>query len=170
MTVRTFKQYGQGFGVEPVGIIAKINGTVVFEGTVEAINEPVSSLFGENKEFNNVLFSWENTVDFSGTSDLEIVVTGPGAIVLSKTVANYVSDIDIYPGPDSFSGFYHFTENDIKIFDPLSDPKIDGGDVSRPRELDSNAPLTGQWHYAVMSDSTFTATVNIFAGVEPLTV
>jgi hypothetical protein len=169
MTVRTFKQLGQGFGPDPVGIIAKINDTIIFEGTVDAINEPFI-ISGENKEFNNVLFSWENTVDFSGTSNLEIVVTGPGAIVLSKIVANYVSDLDIYLDPDSFGEFYHFTQNDIKIFDPLSDPKINGVDISRQRELDSDIPLIGQWHYAVMSDSTFTATVNISAGIEPLTV
>jgi hypothetical protein len=168
MTARTFKQLGQGFGTEPVGIVARINGVVVFEGTTDAIDEPVPDLIDTDEDFDTVLFTWENTVNFSGTAELEITVTGPGSIVLNTTLANYVAVGNTTSGPNTYGTFYSYTEGDLTIVDPFSNPKIDGAEVIRERDFNPVMPLTGQWQYIIMAESDFTATVNITAGVEPV--
>ena len=163
MTVRTFKQNGQGYGSEPVGIIAKIDGVVVFEGTVSEIDADQLQNFRDYP--GDTIFSWENTVDFSGTAQMEITVTGPGTLVVTDTKANYVPGPGgISSGPDGFAEYYNYVEEDLIISDPFVDPAVNETPVVRNRHLGTDAQLTGQWWYVVATGVTFTTTVNISPG------
>jgi hypothetical protein len=172
MTVRTFRQMGQGFGAEPVGIIAKINDIVVFEGTTPALDQPLPEQPTNVIEYTGVLFSWENTVDFEGSAEMEITVTGPGTLILTDTVANYVGFPGNNPplGPDTYGSFYNYLESDTIVSDPFSNPTIDGVEIIRNRNFGTADQLTGQWWYILPAESTFTGTVNISAGTIPVAV
>jgi hypothetical protein len=167
MTVRTFKQCGQAIGTDPVSIIAKINGVVVFEGDILTLDIPLPDLPDQvtpDISFNNPIFSWESTVDFAGTANLEIVVAGTGTLIVTDTFANYVRVGNTGPSADIYGSFYSYTENGVIISDPFTNPTIDGAEVVRVRDFDPANPLDGQWWYTVDSESTFTATVNVAAG------
>ena len=168
MTIRTFKQCGQGIGAETVSIVAKIDGVVVFEGDIPTLDVTSSDQIDPSIILNNPIFSWEGTVDFSGTANLEIIVNGTGALIINNTISNYVATGNTAPSADVYGPFYSYTENGVTVSDPFSDPKIDGADIVRVREFDTADPLEGQWWYTVNGGSTFTATVNITAGQEPI--
>jgi hypothetical protein len=51
--------------------------------------------------------------------------------------------------------------------DPIENPKIDGVEVTRDRDLNPDNVLTGQWYYKVDGESTFTGTLQIQQGIEP---
>jgi len=166
MTVRTFKQYGQGFGSDPVSIIAKINDVIVFEGDIPTVDEPLPSQPDLNDNFDTVLFSWENTVDFAGTANVEITIGGTGTLILTDTVANYITG-NIETSTDVYGSFYSYNDDEVVISDPFTEPKINGVGVIRVRDWVPTTPLEGQWWYTLASQSTFTGTLNIDAGTLP---
>ncbi len=167
MTVRTFKQHAQGFGTEPIGLVAQIDGVVVFDGTVPAVDEPFPSQPDTTDAFDSVLFSWQNTVDFTGTAEMQITVTGPGILLLTSSVANYVAIGNSIPGPDTYGSFYNYLESDTTVSDPFLNPTIDGVEIYRNRNFGTEDQLTGQWWYTLPSGSTFVSTVGITAGIDP---
>ena len=162
-------QQGLGYGSDTVRITAKIDGTVVFEGDIPTLNEPVPPLPSGLTEDAN-LFTWTNDVTFAGTSALEITVTG-GTLVLTDTLSNYIGvpnndnpPPDVEPGGPDVYGIFWYESMDggqYGTFDPLADVAIDGV----PKESFHTPALTGQWYWAVPAGSTITATVNISAGV-----
>jgi hypothetical protein len=167
MTVRTFKQCGLGIGVDPISIIAKINGEIVFEGEIPTVDIPLPELPDQvdpEISFNNSVFSWEGVVEFTGAAQVEIIVEGPGTLILSDTLANYVIIGNTAPSADIYGSFYSYTEGNIIITDPYSDPKIDDVEIERLRNVDPASPLDGQWWYTIDGESTFTGTLNISAG------
>ena len=76
MTIRTFIQRGQAYGIEPVTITAQIDGVQVFSGPVNTIDEPVPALPSLDTQIGVDIFSWAEDVLFSGTKTMEITVTG----------------------------------------------------------------------------------------------
>jgi hypothetical protein len=171
MTIRTIKQQGQLYGLGSATLIAKIDGAVVFNGTIDAVNQPFPSLPTSSLVGAVDLFSWEEEVSFAGTRTLEIYVTG-ATLLLADTLANYYNmSVDAVPpipprstssGPSDFGWVYLTNNNDTIITDPLSNVKIDGKLILQDRANE----LTGQWHWKVTSGSTLTATINIKAGSE----
>ena len=177
MTTRTFKQRGLGYGEEPVNIVAKINGTVAYEGPVTTVDEPLLS--GPETEAdwerNVPLFAWANAVDFEGTAEVEIAVVGDGILIISKTVANYSPEVTknaegkfviVSSGPDKYIPYYSTLVDGVAFSDPYVDPKINGVEVDRIRDFDPEHPLNGQWFYTVVGGSTFTGTLEIQPGLE----
>lgn len=171
MTTRTFKQQGQVYGATPATVVAKINGVEVFNGVVTGLDQPLPDMPLAEGVVLNVqdLFSWTTDVNFAGTNELEVSVTG-GILLLTEIQANYVKIIDtenpppgITSGPGIFGQFYR---NDISptevSFDPKSNVKING--VVQPPINDPS--LTGQVYYTIPAGGTLTATVAIQAGIE----
>ena len=173
MTTRTFKQQGFGYGAEPLTIVAKINGVVAYEGPVTTVDEPLPNgpngpKSPEDLEKSVDLFSWTNTVDFEGSAEVEIAVSGTGTLVTTVTQANYSpktvknaedDDVTVSSGPTEYLGFGGT--------DPVENPKIDGIEVERVRDLDPDDVLTGQWYYVIDGGSTFTGTLQVQKGIEP---
>lgn len=177
MTTRTFKQRGLGYGSEPVNIVAKINGTVAYEGPVTTVDQPLPS--GPETEAdweqNVPLFAWTNTIDFEGTAEVEIAVVGDGILMISKTVANYSPEVTknaegefviVSSGPDKYISYYSTLVDGVVFSDPYVDSKINNIDVERIRDFDPEHPLNGQWFYEVDDGSTFTGTLEIQPGLE----
>ena len=175
MTVRTFKQTGQGYGAQPCSIVAKINAETVFSGEIPTLNQPFPILPQPDVQFGVDMFSWTvPDISFSGTQNLEIIVMG-SPLLLTDTVANYVLlDNPDYPGPDplnpvpalipggpdEFGSFYYFTQDGVIYGDPLSQEAIDGIEQSGPY----SPSLPGQWYWTIPAGSVFTAVVHIQPG------
>jgi hypothetical protein len=155
---RTFTQQGQAYGAVPCIITAKIDGVVVFSGEVLTINTPVPPLPDLHLNLGVPLFSWTKPVDFAGTCELEIAVSG-SQLVITDTTADYVDPTD----PSVTGSFYQIEIDGIVYGDPFTDEKINGVQQTGPY----NPELPGQWYWNVLPGNTFTATVNINAGVIP---
>ena len=160
MSTRTFKQTGQGYGSLPTTITAKIDGQIVFTGPVETSNQPLPVLPNLDFRCDNTLFSWTRDTAFSGTIALEISVDG-SPLLLTETVADYL--VNSADNQGVFNGFYSFDQDGVIYADPLSNETIDGILVSR----DNDTELTGQWYWTIMPGSTFSATINVLASLEP---
>lgn len=160
MTTRNFKQCGQAYGSTPASITATIGGTVVFSGEISTLDQPLP-IFPEPAP--NVapptLFTWINTVDFSGTQSYSIAVTGSplllGSIAVDHVIANNAAE---------FGLVYTYDDDGVMISDPLTNVAIDN--VAQQRGP-NNSEFPGQWHWLIPAGSTLTATLNVTAGVEP---
>jgi len=167
MTTRTFQQYGQGYGSTPVVIVATVNGEQVYSGTVPTIDQPLPSLPQLDVTIGNVVFTWSGTVNFAGTQQMQISVSN-GTFLLCDTYANYITEIDpvsgnvISSGSDNYGAFFYQTIDGVTYGDPLTDEKLDGV-VLQPTQ---DPILAGQFYWRIPAGYTFTATVNINAGLE----
>ena len=166
MTTRTFKQQGQAYGSSPASIVATINGTVVYSGTVNTIDEPIPTFPNLDINPNAELFTWEQDVTSSDSSTLELTVTG-APLLLTQSLANYTgkANVDnpgttISSGPTEFLSFYNTSIGNVVYSDPFSNVEIDGV----PQERDNS--MTGQWYWLIPVGSTFTAVINTLAGVD----
>ena len=158
MTTRTFKQLGQAYGSTPATITATVNSTVVFSGQIPTIDAPLPIL--PDLSFTGTeLFTWTNTVDFAGTQSFSISVAN-SPLLLTNTSADYC----IANNSSEFLYFYSYIQDGINILDPFSNTAIDGVAVQRGPDL---TDLLGQWYWIIPVGSTFTATLNVNAGVEP---
>ena len=160
MTIRTFQQFGQAFGSTPATITASINGTVVFSGEIPTLDTPLPP-FPSFPSFTGVnIFTWTNTVDFSGAQSFSISVEN-SQLLLGKTLADHV----IANNLAQFSGrFYSYDIDGVLVRDPFTNVTIDG--VAQQRGPD-NSELSGQWQWLIPAGTTFTATFNVNAGIEP---
>ena len=159
MTTRNFKQRGQAYGSTPASITATIDGTVVYSGPINTLDIPVPTRPDVATDPVPTIFTWTNTVAFAGTQSYSIAVTG-SSLLLSTTMAD------------------HFTANNVAQFNSICDREIDGILVSDPftnvaidgvamQRGPNNSELPGQWQWLIPAGSTFTATLNVNAGVEP---
>lgn len=160
MTVRTFKQTGQSYGSVPTTIVAKIGGVVVFDGAISTLDQP-PPILGDSSAVYVDLFGWENTVDFSGTQEMEITVAN-NPLYLSQTLANYNWNAGIATGAASFGTFYLLND----VTDPLSNVVINGIPQTISPEI-RDLSINGQWHWVIPAGTTFVATVNVSQGFEP---
>ena len=178
MTIRTFKQMGQAFGVGTVTLTTKIDGNIVFNGIITPLDEPFPIFPDSNTLFNSELFTWTEDSAFAGERNLEIAVSG-GTLLLTDTLANF-APANLITNPPSiitsddthFYSFYAFEENGTTVTDPFTNIEIDGAPKSTshtvaPGQIGWHAPLPGQWYWKIPSGSVFTATVNIQAGTTP---
>ena len=165
MTIRIFKQFGRGYGPEPVVATVKVGTEVVFSGPVDTLNQETPWKAVGVDIYNFPI----PDVAFQGSLPLEISVTG-GDLFLAETLANYYkitiikdNKPQVYSsGPDDFGLFYQETINGIIYTDPFTDEKINGVPLEGP----PNPDFSGQWGWIIPNGSTFTATLNIQAGIE----
>lgn len=157
MSIRTFKQLGEGYGPSEVSITAKIDDVVVYSGPIITLNEPLPVIPDPVFDINDTLYSWEADNNFSGQMMLEIEVNG-GTLLLTDIWANQriIGDFDSY-GP-----YYSYIEDGETIFDPFEDEKIDG--ISQPKNR-TLGNLYGQWWWIIHDGSVFTAKINVVPGV-----
>ena len=155
MATRTFKQLGQAYGFIPAVITATIDNEVVFSGVITTIDIPLPML--PDPAVSGIeLFTWTNTVCFSGTQSYSISVTG-SPLLLTRSLADNVVANDTA----AFGGFYFFENNGVKIMDPLTDVTIDGISMHIGHERHE---LCGQLYWIIPAGSTLTATLNVHAG------
>lgn len=154
MTTRTFKQNGIAFGPTPVNITAKIDNVVVYEGTVETLNESFPVLPNSAYTVTNTLFSWTSDVAFSGPAVLEITVDGE--VLLASTSANYTpftENGNVYStGANTFISFTPSQFGNTYINDTLQ--SVTHGD------------LPGMWWWQLQPGDIFVENVTINPGLE----
>lgn len=157
MTTRNFTQCGQAYGSTTASVTSTIDGTVIFSGSVPTLDTPIPSL--PANVVTPEIFTWTNTVAFAGTQSYSIAVTG-SPLLLSFTGADHCVANNVA----QFGTFYAYEIDGVTVPDPLTNVGIDG--VPQTRGPD-NSTLTGQWQWLIPAGSTFTATLNVNAGVEP---
>jgi hypothetical protein len=151
---RTFKQQGQGFGANPVSIVAVVNGVEVFNGPINTVDQDPSDTYtGPMVD----LFTWELPVDFVGSVPMQITVTGGSALVLGQTLANYMDPLTEAGALAVFNNPYYEVIDGEPTSDPLSNITING--VAQTPGHD----LPGQWFWDIPTDSVFACTVNVNA-------
>lgn len=168
MTIRTFKQKGQAYGSSTASIVATVDGVVVYSGTVNTLDQSMPSFPDLENSYGVDLFTWQEDVTFSGTQTLSISVTGSD-LLLTDSVANYITIEDpanpgnyISGGADLYGQFFNETVDGVVYSDPFTNEEIDGVAQSGPPD----ASLPGQWYWKIPAGSTFTATINVQAGLE----
>jgi hypothetical protein len=159
MTTRNFKQRGQAYGSTPASITATIDGTVVFSGPINTLDIPVPIMPVEPTGVQPVIFTWANTVAFAGTQSYSIAVTG-SPLLLSTTMADHFTANNVA----QFNSICNREIDGILVSDPFTNVAIDGVAMQRGP---NNSALPGQWQWLIPAGSTFTATLNVNAGVEP---
>jgi hypothetical protein len=171
MTLRTFKQLGRAFGTEQLSLIATLGGVEIFNGPITtAINEPAPDLSTVTWPYGNELFTWTEDIEYVGSKEMRVQVSGVGYVMLTSTVANYINVIvstDPYyvtvpGGSDVFNGFYSQKFDGHEINDPYSNVVIGG----TPRSAGDSASR-GQWTWFVPGESEFVATLNVNAARLP---
>jgi hypothetical protein len=86
MANRTIKFTGQGYGESPVSVTATVDGTTVFSGTVPTTTGWVKTLTADQVD----LFSFELPIEFEGTKDVSLAVTGDN-LYIAAVYANFVA-------------------------------------------------------------------------------
>lgn len=168
MTIRTFKQLGQGYAAEPLTITASIDEVVVYSGEIPTLDQPADPSILLNP-FGQQLFTWQLDTEFAGSVAMNFTIAGPGLLFLSDTLANYVQipnpdpapDLPAYinGGPDVFGSFYQEITPEYILGDPFTNVKINGVDQNT---LERTELTSGQWRWTIEVNGTFSATVNIF--------
>jgi len=155
MTTRNFKQCGRAYGLMPASITAIVDGTMVYSGPIATLDAPIPSRPEGNVSV-PVIFTWTGSVAFAGTQSYSIAVTG-SPLLLGFTGADHVAGNNV----SEFGVINIYELGGVEIADPLTNVAIDGVEQTRDNTL------SGQWEWLIPAGSTFTATLNINAGVEP---
>ena len=155
MTTRTFKQYGIAFGEQPIEIVAKIDNTVVYQGPVTTLNQPVPYLPDLDFQVDNELFSWTSDVSVTGEKIIEIQVTGQALLVVAELKANWsrMSNVNVSSGPNNFVGFNSSQFGNAYI----------NGIGMQPNTTDYDS-LGGQWWWPIPPNGNLIQHVNIPVG------
>lgn len=168
LTVRTFRQDGQGYNATPVTIIAKIDGVQTFEGEVSTLIEPYPIMPQLNVDFGVPMFTWDEPLTkISGQIAIEITVTN-GTLLVSDTYSNVSGAIPPSPTPSEVPIITDYDFEKLVLWqyadqvwhaDSLTDVEIDG--VSQPRPTTGSTTTMGQWYWQVNEGSVFTANINL---------
>lgn len=166
MTLRTFKQYGKAFGLEPLSMTASLNGVEIFNGPIPTvINEPGPDMATVTWPYGDVLFTWTDELEFVGSKEMRIQLIGQGYVMLTSTNANYVCVevatepfyVTIPGGEEVFNGFYSQKFDGYEAHDPFTNVVIGG----IPCTPDNTGETRGQWTWIVHGGSEFVATLNV---------
>jgi hypothetical protein len=180
MTTRTFIQKGQGYGQQPVNIVAKINGTTVYSGAVPTSAEDPPPLPDPAIDLGEEIFRFTNTVDFAGPMYCEISIQANddenSFLYITDTLANYIRipnpDPEAIPpyvpgGPDTFGYFFSEEQTDSQGIWISGDPQTAVTIDEVPAEPHPVRTYPGQYYWVIYPGQIFTCTINIQAGIEP---
>lgn len=158
MTDRTFQQHAQAYGSIPAQIECAIDGIVVYNGSVQTLDQPFPYLPNSELQISNVAWSWQGNADFSGTQQLSITVISGSTLLLANTLANNpAGNLEI------FMPFYSVEQSGVVYTDPLTDETLDGISLTGPYD----PAIPGQWWWQIPAGSTFTATMHVDAPPPP---
>lgn len=166
MATRTVKVYGHAIGNpdSPVTLVATVDGTEVFNGTVTTV---ASVTADEARQPGSVLFTFTQDHTFTGNKAVSIAVSG-GTLMLTNTTANWVSTA--YPEPlvspyinvdESSPGYSETGFGPHSNDDPKTNVKVNGADVSISRDPSS----TGEYYYTVGTGNTISFDLFFFPGM-----
>lgn len=141
MTNRTVKLDGQGFGNVPVNVTITANGTTVYEGPIDTVDQPLP-LPKYTLDPWPTMFDLEIPLTFVGVIPMSITVNSGFGILFSDSVANY----NLVPNPVYTPEQYAVvtgpvkTAEGINIFESLATPPLSQEEIntlSNPASSDS---------------------------------
>lgn len=141
MTNRTVKLDGQGFGNVPVNVTITANGTPVYQGTIDTVDQPLP-LPKYTLDPWPTMFGLQIPLNFVGSIPMSITVDSGFGILFSDSVANY----NLVPNPIYTPEQYAVvtgpvkTAEGINIFESLASPPLSQEDIdilSNPASTDS---------------------------------
>lgn len=147
MTNRTVKVLGWGVENSSAAITAILDGETVFSGGVD-----LQQMTADNESVQTAptLFTFEIPVDFSGTKQMTISVSG-SSVRLGQIVANYAK---INSGSAEYSTGADIYEDlagtESGISDPRGDEVVINGETQKANRLIGK----GTWHWVVEPGST----------------
>ena len=160
--IRTFQFFGQGYGDTPVNLVASINGTELFNGTVSTVPVPATPPLGLALADQVLLFSVEfagapaagqNIPTTHGAWPMTVTVSGGNSVILGIIKANYEPTPptgETNNGPDVFGGIFNG--------DARSNVAIDGVVQTEPVREEGKK---GSYAWTVPTGSTLSCTLNI---------
>ena len=157
MTLRTFKQNALGFGSIPAQVVCQIDGQTVFSGSVTTLDQPMPSLPNSEFMIDNVAWTWQDDVEFSGMKSITVSVSG-SPLILATTLAD-----NPYSNVESYDAFYTSEIGNVLYTDPMTNETIDGIAQSNYPSPD----LPGQWWWRIPAGSIFSATMHVTPPTPP---
>ncbi len=177
MAQRTFYQKGVGYGPDTVTIDAKINGVLVYSGSVYTDPNLLAESPDTDIDLGVRIFDWTMPyVNFRGSVDFEVKVTNhaysASYLILTETYANFIGVTHDHHslttrsgGPDVFGIYFVETMTDeqgewfnsnqqISVF-------IDGLPQANPASRDRS----GQYHWRILPQQTFQCELLIVPGI-----
>jgi hypothetical protein len=159
--IRTFQFFGQGYGDTPVNLVASINGTELFNGTVSTVSGTAPN--GLDLADQVLLFSVQfagaplpgKTVPIThGSFPMTVTVSGGNSVILGIIKANYeptgVAGSGTNNGPDVFGG----------VFDGDARSNVSINGVVQP--IPTPEPgLKGSYAWTVPTESTLACNLNL---------
>ena len=157
--LRTFQFFGQGYGDTPVNLVASINGTELFNGTVSTVpgTPPLGLALADqvllfSVEFEGVAAPGKTYATSSGSFPMTVTVSGGDSVILGIIKANYeLTGVGTdNNGPDIFGGIFNG--------DARSNVAIDS--VVQPAPVLEEGKK-GSYTWLVPTGSTLACTLNI---------
>lgn len=169
MANRTLKIYGQGYGSTPVSLEITLDGTTVFSGAIDTVDEAWQPTPDLNANTAPVIVTIADSAlvptEFSGSLPMTVTVTGGSAVYLGDIYCNYsVGTSADDPTEGNATGFHdcYFgtPTNSESTPDCRSSVEING--VVQVPPLD---PSQGTWWWMLPTGSTMTCNFNISHGI-----
>jgi hypothetical protein len=175
MTNRTVQIMGLGIGSEPATVVATVNGSQVFNSTVETIDEAFPALPGNVEVANTMvsLFTFNIPVELSGDLPMTVTVAN-NPVIFGPVLANYGNVVNTTGNTTTFSSSGATTF--LNIYRPWPNPDgtiitdcrsnvvIDG--VAQTITPEIRGDLLGTWWWAIQPGSTLSYDLLVTAGLE----
>lgn len=148
---RTLQFFGQGYGDTPVTLVASINGTELFNGTVSTVSG--TPPLGLDLASQVLLFSvpFVGGAEGRGAFPMTVAVSGGNSVMLGIVKGNYEpNNTATNSGPDVFGGVFNG--------DARSDVAIDGVVQPVPTREEGKK---GSYAWTVPTGSTLSYNLNL---------
>lgn len=158
MTDRTFQQHALGFGTQEAVVQIEIDDTIIYNGTVETVDQPLPSLPDYDYHVENIAWSWQGDANFQG--DLNYVITvNSGTVLMANTTANNpLQDANIYGRLDT-----EVIDEEAYFYPYVSSALING----LPIQLNPYPWRQGQYWFTLMQGDVLTLTLKTIAATPP---
>lgn len=180
MANRTVQIIGYGFGATPATVTATVNGSQVFSGAVDTVNDPIPPMPIDPALVNSgtTLFTFEIPMNYSGALPMTVEV-GTSPVVFAQIYANYANIANT--SNTGNSNVTTFTSSGptgfVNVFNPWpiepptearSNTAINGMPYTITlEERDTfDPPIIGTWWWTINPGSTFSYDVNVTPGLE----
>ena len=144
---RTVQFFGQGYGVSPAKIVAKLDGLEIYNGEIPTLDQPSYNTAPEDQV---VLFTCELPVEFDGLIPMSVEVV-EGTAVFAHVLANHCFH------PNGENEYYPVRQGT----DARKNVKIDNEPQTPAFEL------PGTWSWTVSQGSTLTYDLHVGGGTLP---
>jgi len=131
MTMRTIQILGQGYGSSPAQITVTSNGTTVFSGAVNTVDQPLPVLPNLAVDLSNILCTFEIDQAFTGQIPMTCAVSS-GTVIFAQIYANYVAILNPVYTPEQITILTSPTTTQaerVTIYTQVANPPLSQTDI-----------------------------------------